>query len=316
MIRLEHLYLLTGAMFAAFAISHLRETDNPVRWRSASFWGLYAVILMAGSVLPDLANGLIVLALVALAVSGLRPSVAHTTSKQGREESARRLGPWLFAPALLVPILTIAATLSLREGKLGGWQLIQPGQVTLIALGIAAVLGFAAALLMSRPPARAMIGEGRRLADSVGWAMLLPQMLAALGGLFAFAGVGEAVAPLITGFIPINGAWSAVIIYCVGMAVFTAIMGNAFAAFPIMTAAIGLPLVIQRFGGDPAAVCAIGMLSGFCGTLTTPMAANYNIVPAAVLELPDRNQVIKTQLPTAFALLAINILLMRFLAFL
>ncbi|QUT06796.1 DUF979 domain-containing protein [Sphingobium phenoxybenzoativorans] len=316
MIRLEHLYLLTGAMFAAFAISHLREADNPARWRSASFWGLYAVILMAGSVLPDLANGLIVLALVGLAVSGLRPSVAHTTSKQEREESAGRLGPWLFAPALLVPMLTIAATLSLREGKLGGWQIIQPGQVTLIALGIAAVLGFGAALLMSRPPGRAMIGEGRRLADSVGWAMLLPQMLAALGGLFAFAGVGEAVAPLITGFIPINGAWSAVIIYCVGMAVFTAIMGNAFAAFPIMTAAIGLPLVIQRFGGDPAAVCAIGMLSGFCGTLTTPMAANYNIVPAAVLELPDRNQVIKTQLPTAFALLAINILLMRFLAFL
>lgn len=31
------------------------------------------------------------------------------------------------------------------------------------------------------------------------------------------------------------------------------------------------------------------MLSGFCGTLMTPMAANFNIVPAALLELSDRN---------------------------
>ena len=65
------------------------------------------------------------------------------------------------------------------------------------------------------------------------------------------------------------------------MALFTMIMGNAFAAFPVMTAAIGVPLLIQHFGGDPAVVGAIGMLAGFCGTLMTPMAANFNIVPAA-----------------------------------
>ena len=33
---------------------------------------------------------------------------------------------------------------------------------------------------------------------------------------------------------------------------------------------------------------AIGMLAGFCGTLMTPMAANFNIVPAALLELKDQ----------------------------
>jgi uncharacterized membrane protein len=96
-------------------------------------------------------------------------------------------------------------------------------------------------------------------------------------------------------------------------------MGNAFAAFPVMTAAVGLPVLVQRFGGDPAVVCAIGMLSGFCGTLMTPMAANFNVVPANLLELPDRNAafnaVIRTQAPTALPLLAINILLMGWLAF-
>ena len=44
-----------------------------------------------------------------------------------------------------------------------------------------------------------------------------------------------------------------------------------------MTAGIGLPLIVHQFHGNPAIVGAIGMLSGFCGTLMTPMAANFNI---------------------------------------
>ncbi|MEP6766769.1 MAG: DUF979 family protein, partial [Gemmatimonadaceae bacterium] len=92
--------------------------------------------------------------------------------------------------------------------------------------------------------------------------------------------------------------------------------GNAFAAFPVMMGGIGLPLVVQKFGGDVVSVAAIGMLSGFCGTLMTPMAANFNIVPAALLELKDRNAVIKVQIPTAFMLLAANIGLMYYFAFL
>jgi len=99
------------------------------------------------------------------------------------------------------------------------------------------------------------------------------------------------------------------------MALFTAVMGNAFAAFPVMTAAIGLPLIVHKFGGSPAIMAAIGMLSGFCGTLTTPMAANFNIVPAALLELPDRNGVIKVQIPTALMMLAINTALMEALVY-
>lgn len=103
--------------------------------------------------------------------------------------------------------------------------------------------------------------------------------------------------------------------YTFGMAIFTMVMGNAFAAFPVMTAGIGLPLIVQRFGGDPAIMGAIGMLSGFCGTLMTPMAANFNIVPAALLELKDRNGVIRAQVPTALILLLANTALMYVLVF-
>jgi uncharacterized membrane protein len=83
----------------------------------------------------------------------------------------------------------------------------------------------------------------------------------------------------------------------------------------VMAAAIAVPLLIGKHGGDPAIVCAIGMLAGFCGTLMTPMAANFNIVPAALLELKDRNAVIKAQIGTALPLLAVNIALIWWLAF-
>src|SRR5262249_44492539 len=125
---------------------------------------------------------------------------------------------------------------------------------------------------------------------------------------------------IVSAYIPLNTPTIAVVTYCFGMALFTIIMGNAFAAFPVMTAAVGLPIVVHQFGGNPTAVCAIGMLAGFCGTLMTPMAANFNVVPANLLELPDRNAalngVIRAQIPTALVLLVANIALMRVLAFL
>lgn len=52
---------------------------------------------------------------------------------------------------------------------------------------------------------------------------------------------------------------------------------------------------------------------GGSSALLTPMAANFNIVPTALLYLPDRNAVIKAQIPTALPLLGTNILLLYFL---
>jgi uncharacterized membrane protein len=166
-----------------------------------------------------------------------------------------------------------------------------------------------------RPPAIAPLQEGRRLIDAIGWAAVLPQMLAALGVLFAAAGVGTAIGEITKSVIPEGSVFLTVAVFGLGMALFTMIMGNAFAAFPVMAAAIGVPLLIQGYGGDPAVIGAIGMLAGFCGTLMTPMAANFNLVPAALLELKDRNGVIKAQIGTAVPLLALNILFIWIFAF-
>ena len=205
--------------------------------------------------------------------------------------------------------------MTLKRITIGGNPVVDVKQVTVISLATATLVALAIGMILLRPPLSTPIREARRLLDAVGWAAVLPQMLAALGALFALAGVGNVVAGLAQRWIPLNTPFVVILTYGLGMAVFTMIMGNAFAAFPVMTAGIGLPLIVQKFGGDPTIMAAIGMLSGFCGTLMTPMAANFNIVPAALLELPDENAVIKVQIPTALILLGANILLMNFLVF-
>jgi uncharacterized membrane protein len=314
-IKLESIYVLMGLLTGGIAVVNARDDSNPRRWRNTLFWGVYALLFFAGSYFSDFANGLLVLVMVATAAAGLGQGTRETVTSADRLASALRYKNRLFVPVLVVPLATFAGSVLLKDLTFGGTPLVDPKQVTQIALGIGTVLGLLTGLLMLRPPMSAPIVEARRLMDSVGWAAVLPQSLAALGAVFATAGVGKVVSTLATTYLPLGSPVAAVVAYAVGMALFTMIMGNAFAAFPVMTAGIGLPLVVQQYGGDVVIVTAIGMLSGFCGTLMTPMAANFNIVPAALLELKDRYGVIRAQVPTALMLLAANIILMSIFAF-
>ena len=316
MITLEHVYIAVGLVFAIFSVLSALDRANRKRFGNAAFWGLFAASFLFGSHIGDFANGILVLLLIALGGLGaLGPSHPETTSPAERRESAERRGLTLLLPALLIPVVALLGTFTLKNATLMDVKLLDGAQVTLISFALGVLAALAAALIWLRPPVAAPFQEGRRLADSIGWAAVLPQLLAALGAIFTLAGVGHAVSDVATQFIPLDQRFEAVIAYCFGMALFTIVMGNAFAAFPVMTAAIGLPLIVHKFGGNPAIMGAIGMLTGFCGTLMTPMAANFNIVPAALLELRDRNAVIKAQIPTAIPLLLANTLLMYFLVF-
>lgn len=311
MIGLEQVYLFAGAVFAGFAFLSARQAEHPRRYWNAAFWGVFALSFLIGSHIGDSANGAIALTLALLGGSGLLGKSRHTGTNHA---SARRRGNALFIPALIIPATALVGTLFLKHATLAGEPLVDSKQVTVISLAIGVVFAWLVTAVWLRPPVLAPLDEGRRLMDTIGWAAILPQMLASLGAVFALAGVGRAVGTLATQIIPLTHPFAAVAVYCAGMALFTAVMGNAFAAFPVMTAAIGLPLIVHKFGGNVAIMSAIGMLSGFCGTLVTPIAANFNIVPAALLEL-DRDSVIRAQLPTAALLLLANVLLMSVLVF-
>jgi len=294
MIHVSAAYDLAGLVFAAVAIASALARGERKRLANAGFWGLLAVSFLFGDRMGDLGNGVLVLGLALIGgLVGLGPAPAM--AGEGAP-SPRRLGGRVFLPLLIIPVVTLVGTATLGFIRPGGAPLVDPKQVTVISLALGIVIALGVAMVMTRLPLVAPVQEARRLLQSVGAAAILPQLLAALGAVFVIAGVGPAVQGLMGAWIPLDNRFAVVVAYCAGMAVFTMVVGNAFAAFPIMVAGFGAPLIVGRFGGDAAIMGALGMLSGFCGTLVTPMAA-HNIIP------------------TALAILVVNMTLMAVLVF-
>ena len=299
------LYLLLAALFAGAAWHSARLR----RRTDFAYWGLLAILFGAGDWLPGELVGVGVIA-VAL-VAGIGKVGRHARGDRAEPTTPRiDIGDRVFAPALAIPLLCVALVFAFKALTVDGKPLLDAQQSTLFALGLACVIAFVIALVLTRQPPRVGIAAGTDLFDAVGWAPLLPLMLAMLGAVFVRSHVGEIIADLVARAIPVDSRLACIVAYGLGMVVFTAIMGNAFAAFPVMMAGIGLPLLVAKHGASPAPLAALGMLTGYCGTLLTPMAANFNLIPVALLELEDDWAVIKAQAPTGLALMVVNLALM------
>ncbi len=321
MLRIEHAYWLIAAFLLYSGWRNLRDGHG---WHAA-FWIVLGLLFVsgdvvlaqskAGNLLPAQIAGGGVIALALLAPRLKRMGHPENSTSAERLQSAIRLGHRLFVPALLIPLVTLLVAL------FGGWLVIDGHalfartQMTLTGLALACVVALFAASRVARTPVFEGLDEGRRLLDAIGWAALLPLLLAALGQVFTRSGVGAAIAAIATDFLPTGNATAALLAFALGMVLFTVIMGNAFAAFPVMMAGIGLPLLIRQHGAHPAILGSMGMLCGYCGTLLTPMAADYNLVPAALLELRNPYGVIKAQVWSAVWIFLSTFLMMWLLVF-
>ena len=297
---LDYVYLLVGIILFIFAIQSFLDKEHKYRIGTGLFWLLYSISFIFGSYLSKEINGWLVIAMAAIVlVKQLGKGHYFESSIEFKKGEAVRIGNVIFVPALLVGIITFFIGFFTKLGALVG-------------LGIAAIIAMCAALYITKGELNQGFHEGRRLIDAISWTAILSQLLAALGYLFNLAGVGKLISNAVASVVPADNVFLVVVAYCIGMVIFTMIMGNAFAAFAMITSAIGIPMLVVAHGANPAAVGAIAMLAGYCGTLMTPMAANFNIVPIALLEMRDQYGVIKAQLPIALIMLVLNILLMYY----
>lgn len=299
---LEIFYILVGSFMGLTMIFTLKDKNHKAKYGTAMFWGILSIIFIFGKIIPSEVVGLL---LVVIAVLSAFNKVTMGTLKQLDETFARlkaeELGIKIFIPSI---IIAVAALVIAQFTELSGT----------VAIGLSALIALVVTFFITKPSKNAFLEDSNRMFQAVGATAILPQLLAALGTLFTVAGVGDIISNIIAGVIPEGNIMFGIIAYCLGMAIFTMIMGNAFAAFSVITVGIGFPFVIAQ-GGDPIVVSALAMTAGFCGTLLTPMAANFNVLPAALLETKDKNQVIKSQAVFAIVLLLIHIPLMYFLAF-
>lgn len=300
----EFIYILCG--FVSFNAAWQALNNEKGRIGTIVFWTLLGVIFIFGKVIPYEITGIFLLIMGTLTMTKqVQMGKFDDPDMEARKISSEKLGNKIFVPAVLVG--AVALVLS----KVTIQDLALPGA---LMVGIGCILALFAAMWICRPRWNETRSDVARLLMQVGSASLLPQLLGALGQVFTKAGVGDVISMMISGLIPEGNIVIGVIIYCLGMVIFTMIMGNAFAAFSVITVGVGIPFVIA-LGGNPSVVGALGMTCGYCGTLLTPMAANFNIVPCAVLETQDKWSVIKRQAPMALIMIIVHMILMITLAF-
>ncbi len=304
---LEAVYVLTGLVLFVFAALNFRDRANANRGASALFWLVLGVIFILGGVMPHWLTGLLVLVMVGLDGAGRvchRPREGETTKSGQVAQKEPTLGNRIFLPVLLIPVLAFGFALVFRFA--GG----DTSRGALVGLGFGGGAALVAGLWLTKGGAREAFEEGRRLNDSMGAVIILPQLLASLGVIFTASRVGDLIAAGIKGIIPGESLFLLVAANCLGMTLFTLVMGNSFAAFPVITTGVLIPLIVVPFGVDPAMAAIITLTAGSTGTLMTPMAANFNIVPAALLTMRDQYGVIRFQLPYALTIWALHVVLM------
>ncbi|GMU56186.1 MAG: membrane protein [Candidatus Xenobia bacterium] len=292
-------YALAGILLLAMAVRTLADDEHPHRWGTGAFWAILGALFAWGSLLPYRVSGLLVLALVALDGFGL---VGASSAPRAQE---RAVTGWrVVLPVLTIPLATFLVAYAFR---LAGWD---ASRGAVVGLAAGALAGMVAALLLFRARPQLLLEEGRRLNDTVGAVSILPQLLASLGVILTAAGIGDFIARGVTALLPAQGAWVVLaVLCCFSMSLLTMLTGNSFAAFPVIATGVLLPLLIKPYGLDPALAMVL-LTAGSTGTLMTPMAANFNLVPPALLDMKDAYAVIRFQIPFALAMGVAHALLM------
>ncbi|EGP5267258.1 DUF979 domain-containing protein [Enterococcus faecium] len=292
---LEILYIVMGLVLIYTGVRNLTDQTNPHRYGSAFFWTVLGVVIAGGRWLPAIVNGGLIFAMTIPAIAKrVSKGESRLPSKAYMEKMSDKLGMKIFIPALSIGVFAILFALFTNLGALVG-----------VGVGV-----FAAMLILmffsrdNRPST--FLDDAADMLGTVGPLSMLPMLLASLGAVFTSAGVGTVISNAVGTIVPEGNVNIGIVIYALGMVIFTVIMGNAFAAITVMTVGIGAPFVFSH-GANPALIGMVALTCGFCGTLLTPMAANFNIVPVAMLEMKDKYGVIKNQLFIALFMLVFQI---------
>ena len=310
----EFFYVLCGLV--CFDTAFRARKNEEAKIGTIIFWTLTGLIFMLGKVIPPVVTGAMLLVMGCLTLTKqVKMGKFAEAAAQSKLAASERIGTKIFIPAVTVGVIALVLSF-VKYDAVNAEGVVTPTALNgAIMTGVACVLALILAFVICKPKVSETREDTSRLLMQVGAACLLPQLLGALGSVFSEAGVGEVISNMISSVVPKGNIVIGVIIYVFGMVIFTMIMGNAFAAFTVITAGIGVPFVIMQ-GGNPAVIGALGMTAGYCGTLMTPMAANFNIVPCAVLETKDPKwSVIKAQVPMALMMIVVHIILMLIIGF-
>lgn len=299
---LEVIFFVIGCITFYTGAKNLRDKENPAPIGTAVFWCAMGIVIGLGRWIPNLVNGVIIIIMVIPAIlKQVKLGKVNPPTAEETKAAFAKHGMKIFIPALTIGVTAICIAVFTKLGALVG-----------VGIGVLLSIIFLVILSKENTP-KVFLSDAERLLTIVGPLSLLPMLLASLGAIFTEAGVGQVIASIIGKIIPEGNVTVGIIVFALSMPLFTIIMGNAFAAITVMTVGIGAPFVLA-YGADPAIVGMLALTCGYCGTLCTPMAANFNVVPVAMLDMKDRFGVIKNQLIPAVIILIFQIAYMLLFA--
>ena len=255
-IGLESFYVLMGVLMLVIAFKSLKTIGDNKKYGTFAFWTLLSIPFMFGKILPSaLVGGILVLLSLLTLTKQVVFAKYEVASEEFSQAQSEKIKSKIFLPSLILAFAAVAVAMSLSAY----------GSSSQFAIGAGAVVALVSAFIITKAKPKESVEDGARLLQQMGPTSMLPQLLVALGVLFTNAGVGDVISNMISGVVPADSRFFGVVAYVLGMAVFTMIMGNAFAAFSVITAGIGIPFVLAQ-GANPAIVGALALTAGYCGT--------------------------------------------------
>ena len=297
-VMLDVVWIIVGLIAFYAGIKNLLDKENPSRIGTAIFWCSFGVVTALGSWLPPKVSGALVIVMCMPAIfKKVKVGRVNAPTKEYTKAQYSKIGMKIFVPALTVAVMSLFFALFSNVSSMVG-----------ITIGVAISMVLLMVYSRDNKP-KVFLDDSERFLSLMGPLCMLPQLLGCLGGVFTAAGVGDVVASLVGNVVPEGNVNLGIVVYAIGMMLFTMIMGNAYAAITVMTVGIGGPFVLA-YGANPVVIGMLALTCGFCGTLCTPMAANFNIVPVAILDMKDRWGVIKNQVLVAIIMITIQICFM------
>ena len=298
---MEVIYIVMGLMCVYCGVKNLKDKKNPEPFGTFVFWAVLGIVLAFGRWLPSLVSGILVVVMCIPAIlKKVKKGTVSAATKAETEAAYEKIGMKIFAPTLSIGVLAVICAITgmgIGLSALNG-----------VALGVIVAIILLMVMNKDNKPAT-FLHDSERMLSTVGPLSMLPMLLACLGTIFTKAGVGDVIANIVSHIIPEGNVNAGIVVYAIGMMLFTMIMGNAYAAITVMTVGIGYPFVLA-YGANPVVIGMLALTCGFCGTLCTPMAANFNTVPVALLDMKKPMGVIKNQVPVALIMIVVQIVMM------
>lgn len=295
-IGLNVVWVIIGLITIYAGIKNLLDKENPSRVGTAVFWCSFGIVCGFGSWLPAKVSGVLVLIMCLPPVfKKVKIGKTDNPTKEHTEQQFKKIGMKIFVPAFSVAVCSLFFALFSNMSSM-----------VAITVGVIVAMVLLMAFDAKQNKPAVFLNDSERFLGNTGPLSMLPQLLGCLGGVFTAAGVGDVIAQLVEKIVPKGNVNIGIIVYAIGMVLFTMIMGNAFAAITVMTVGIGAPFVLA-YGANPVVIGMLALTCGYCGTLLTPMAANFNILPVAILNMKDRWGAIKNQVLVAIFMLVFQI---------